>query len=76
MTLKRVLLPTDFSDTADHTLGYAREMAERFGAEVHVLHVVADPTPHDWRSGRRRWSSPICSRRGSPTRNGVSPTSH
>ena len=51
MTLKRILLPTDFSDTAQHALGYAREMAERFGAEVHVLHVVADPTPQDWAVG-------------------------
>lgn len=51
MTIKRILLPTDFSDTAAHTLGYAREMAERFGAQVHVLHVVADPTPQDWAIG-------------------------
>ena len=51
MTLKRILLPTDFSDTAQHALGYAREMAERFGAEVHVLHVVADPTPQEWAVG-------------------------
>ena len=66
MTLKQILLPTDFSDTADHSLGYAREMAERFGAEVHVLHVVADQTPHDWEVGaaalvvsdlRKRWTS-------------------
>ena len=51
MTLKRILLPTDFSDTAQHALGYAREMAERFGAEVHVLYVVPDPTPQDWAVG-------------------------
>ena len=51
MTLKRILLPIDFSDTARHALGYAREMAERFGAEVHLLHVVADPTPQDWAAG-------------------------
>ncbi len=51
MTIKRILLPTDFSDTAAHTLGYAREMAERFGSEMHVLHVVADPTPQDWAIG-------------------------
>ena len=51
MTLKRILLPTDFSETAAHALGYAREMAERFGAEVHVLYVVPDPTPQDWAVG-------------------------
>ena len=51
MTLKRILLPTDFSDTAQYALSYAREMAERFGAEVHVLYVVPDPTPQDWAVG-------------------------
>ena len=51
MTFKRILLPTDFSDTAEHTIGYAREMAERYGAEVHLLHVVADPTPQGWAVG-------------------------
>ena len=43
MTLTRILLPTDFSDTAQHALDYARELAGRFGASVHLLHVVPDP---------------------------------
>ena len=43
MTLGRILLPTDFSDTAQHALDYARELARRFGAGVHLLHVVPDP---------------------------------
>ena len=51
MTLQRILLPTDFSDTARHAREYARELAERFGAEVHVLYVVPDPTPQDWTVG-------------------------
>ena len=43
MTLSRILLPTDFSDTAQYALDYARELARRFGASVHLLHVVPDP---------------------------------
>lgn len=43
MTLTRILLPTDFSDTARHALDYACELARRFDASVHLLHVVADP---------------------------------
>ena len=43
MTLTRILLPTDFSDTAQHALDYACELAGRFGASVHLLHVVPDP---------------------------------
>ena len=51
MKLTRILLPTDFSDTARHAHGYARELAARFDAGVHLLHVVSDPTPQDWAVG-------------------------
>lgn len=51
MDMKRILLPTDFSDTAEHALDYARELAERFDAEAHLLYVVPDPTPQDWAVG-------------------------
>lgn len=43
MTLTRILLPTDFSDTARRALDYAGELARRFDASVHLLHVVPDP---------------------------------
>lgn len=40
--LKRVLLPTDFSDFAGAAADYACDIAERFEAELHVLHVFED----------------------------------
>lgn len=43
MTLKRILLPTDFSDTADSARGHAQELVERFQASLHLLHVIARP---------------------------------
>jgi nucleotide-binding universal stress UspA family protein len=36
----RVLLPTDGSEGIDAVIANAREIATRFDAEVHVLHVV------------------------------------
>lgn len=45
MTLKQILLPTGFSGTAAHALGYARGMAERFATEVNMLYVMPDPPP-------------------------------
>ena len=48
----RILVPTDFSAPSDAALEYARTLARRFGAGLHVLHlleneflrpVVADP---------------------------------
>ena len=48
MNLTRILLPTDFSDTAGHALDYARDLAARYGAGVHLLHVVSDPRAQDW----------------------------
>ena len=51
MTLKRILLPTDFSDTADPARGHAQELAERVQASLHLLHVIADPVSQDWAGG-------------------------
>lgn len=41
--LKNILVPTDFSETAAVALRYAKPLAERFGASLHVLHVLEDP---------------------------------
>ncbi len=38
--LERVLFSTDFSEPAERAGEYACALAERFGAELHVLHVV------------------------------------
>lgn len=40
MNLKRLLLPTDFSESARHAFSYALSLACQYGAEVHLLHVV------------------------------------
>lgn len=44
---KRILWPTDFSDLSLCGGHYARAFAEQFGAEIHVLHVVAPPLSPD-----------------------------
>ena len=40
--LKRILLPTDFSNNAKSAQDYACELADQFGAQLHVLTVVQD----------------------------------
>lgn len=47
MILDRLLLPTDFSACADQALSHAIAVAERFDAELHILHVVNELDP-DW----------------------------
>jgi nucleotide-binding universal stress UspA family protein len=42
LTIKRILCPTDFSETAGRALEYACSLTEKFNAELHVLHVVRD----------------------------------
>jgi nucleotide-binding universal stress UspA family protein len=42
--LRRILVPTDFSKHSDNALAYAVAFAEKFGAELHLLHVVQDLT--------------------------------
>jgi universal stress protein A len=41
--LDRILVPTDFSDFSRPAMQYGCAMAARFGAELHLLHVVPDP---------------------------------
>ena len=40
MTLKNVLVATDFSEASEAALTYGRTLARMFGATLHVLHVT------------------------------------
>ena len=42
ISLKKILLPTDFSEYSDSAREYACSFAEKFGAELHLLHVLQD----------------------------------
>ena len=43
LVFRKILVPTDFSETAETALYYAKELARQFGAELHLLHVGEDP---------------------------------
>ena len=43
VSIRRILFPTDFSESAEHAWLFALQFAQEFSAEVHVLHVVAPP---------------------------------
>lgn len=40
--LHRILVPTDFSKFSENALKYGAAFAEKFSAELHLLHVVQD----------------------------------
>lgn len=42
--MKRILVPTDFSDQANYALEVAAVLARKLGAEMTILHVVVDGT--------------------------------
>jgi|SRR5579884_4307451 len=44
MTIKRILVPHDFSDTADRALAYALALAEKLAARVTIVHAYEVPT--------------------------------
>jgi universal stress protein A len=48
-----ILMPTDFSPPADAALIRAKQLAERFGARLSLLHVVTDP------QARGTWTSEL-----------------
>ena len=36
----RILVPTDFSAPSEAALAYAREIADRFDATLHLIHIA------------------------------------
>ena len=47
--VRKVLFPTDFSPFSRDALSYAAHIAGKYGAELHILHVIVlhDDDPHD-----------------------------
>ena len=45
LDLKTIVVATDFGQVSDHAFEYARALAGRFGASLHLLHVVETPLP-------------------------------
>ena len=43
--IRTILAPTDFSRHAEAALKYACALAEKFGATLHLLHVLSDLVP-------------------------------
>ena len=45
LDLKKILVPTDFSDTSKKAFQYALKFAEQFACEITLLHVVQPASP-------------------------------
>lgn len=45
LSIERILFPTDFSEVAERAFSHATHLADRFGAETHVLNVVPPTKP-------------------------------
>ncbi len=45
LIVKRICVPTDFSEAADHAVHYAAALAEMHGAALHLLHVIEHAGP-------------------------------
>ena len=45
LEIRSILAPTDFSEHAAKAVKYASHLAERLGAELHLLHVLSDIVP-------------------------------
>ena len=43
LTMRRILVPIDFSPESLKTLRYAKRLGERFKAKLHLVHVVTPP---------------------------------
>lgn len=57
VSIRRILLPTDFSEPSKEAAQYAMALADQFGAELHLLHVVSQVMPYGDESST--WLMPI-----------------
>jgi len=48
LAIRKILVPTDFSDCSEAAVQYGRDLAVAFGASLHLLHVVQDPYVQPW----------------------------
>ena len=48
ITIRTILVPTDFSEASEAALKYGKEMARVFGASLHVVHIMEDLLAHAW----------------------------
>lgn len=55
MTIKRILVPSDFSDTADHALRYASDLARALGAHLTVVYADSFVPPVDFAGTVGAW---------------------
>jgi len=43
--IKKILVPTDFSEISAQAFVYAEDIARKFGAEIHLVHVLEKDPP-------------------------------
>lgn len=48
IALKTILVPTDFSESSEVALRYAKALAEAFHASLHLVHIVQEPFSQPW----------------------------
>ena len=48
VSIRQILVPTDFSEPAGAALTYARGLAEEFNGHLHIFHVVPEPYVYPW----------------------------
>src|SRR5262245_61041295 len=48
IALKDIVVAVDFSECSDAAIEKARGLAEQFGAQLHLLHVVDEPLHDTW----------------------------
>lgn len=45
IAIEKILVPTDFSKSADYAMEFAVDMAKKFGSSIHIIHVVPILSP-------------------------------
>jgi nucleotide-binding universal stress UspA family protein len=57
--MKKILVPTDFSECADRAIEFAAVLAKKISGEIYLLHVVSDEDEHSGISTSGEWHSVV-----------------
>jgi len=60
MEVKKILWPTDFSNSAEEALPYVTSLTQKYQAEIHVLYVIEDIAHHESWYGDFDRSEQVC----------------
>jgi hypothetical protein len=67
MKANKIFWPRDFSSSAESALPYIQSLTEKYGSEIHVVHVLEDIAHHEEKRRALQGNCPIAAAHPRPS---------